>query len=217
MDYNLIQSPEMIRTLQQRLGIKQAHVAPTLAEHIQPVVIVDDIPADLQRRERFWYFGLDAIATDGSAPMFAHLANPPTSGVVVTIDRICISVEGPQTSIGDNIKWWISATTDIGTTKNKGTRQVGTPFDAFGVYTRVPGDLAKQPFASTAYMQHQLTNTAGPYIRSINMEGKRDHMWLDMHVVLVPGSSLVTCWYDVPVAADIVEHINYEWEERPIT
>ena len=43
MDWNVVQAPELLRRLTQRLGMRQAHVAPTLNEGIQAVVILDDI------------------------------------------------------------------------------------------------------------------------------------------------------------------------------
>ena len=40
---NIIQRPELIRSLQQRLGLRQAHIAPVLQEGVQPVIIMDSL------------------------------------------------------------------------------------------------------------------------------------------------------------------------------
>ncbi|HEV8266065.1 MAG TPA: hypothetical protein VGQ06_14040 [Gemmatimonadales bacterium] len=42
-EFNLIQRPDLILRLQQMLGIRQAHVTPTLAETVTPVVLIGDI------------------------------------------------------------------------------------------------------------------------------------------------------------------------------
>jgi hypothetical protein len=43
MDRNVIQSPELLRQLAQRLGLRECHVSPTLNEGVQAVVVLDDV------------------------------------------------------------------------------------------------------------------------------------------------------------------------------
>lgn len=215
MDYNVVNAPEMLRTLQQRLGIKQAHIAPTLAEHISPVVIVEDITAT-SKRERWYYIGLDTVASAATAPIQSMLYNPATSGVLVYMRSQCISFEGAG-PFGDNIKWWYQAG-PMAQPKQAGFRQLSFPVNGAGgepPFNPVPGDLTKQPLRSQAFMQHQETNSAGAYIRSVNMAGLRGTMWDPMVFLLVPGTGLLTCCYEVAAAPTL--HVNYEWEEVPIT
>lgn len=43
MDYNVIQAPELLRRLAQRLGLREAHVSSTLQEGMVAAIIVDDL------------------------------------------------------------------------------------------------------------------------------------------------------------------------------
>jgi len=42
-EFNLIQAPEVLRKLAQRLGVRQAHITPTLNSGVQAVIVVDDL------------------------------------------------------------------------------------------------------------------------------------------------------------------------------
>lgn len=56
-EHNIIQAPEIIRRLTKTLGMRQPHVTPTLAETIQPVVIVantEEEPAALPPTFTAW-------------------------------------------------------------------------------------------------------------------------------------------------------------------
>lgn len=44
-EHNLIQRPELIRALANRLGLKQPHVLPAMNEGVQAVVVLDTLPA----------------------------------------------------------------------------------------------------------------------------------------------------------------------------
>lgn len=52
-EYNLIQAPELVRRLQRRLGIRQAHISPTLNEGVQTVVVMDDLTNQKSETQRF--------------------------------------------------------------------------------------------------------------------------------------------------------------------
>lgn len=42
-EHNLIQAPELVRRLFRRLGVRQSHIAPTLNEGVQAVVVLEDL------------------------------------------------------------------------------------------------------------------------------------------------------------------------------
>lgn len=50
-EFNLIQAPELLRKLSQLVGLRQAHVVPTLNEGVQAVVILADV-RDQERRDQ---------------------------------------------------------------------------------------------------------------------------------------------------------------------
>lgn len=68
MDYNVIQAPELLARLTRRLGLKQAHIASTLNEGVQAVVLLDDVS-----REEAGEGSLGFIAGTGSIAIGAGL------------------------------------------------------------------------------------------------------------------------------------------------
>lgn len=57
-EYNLIQAPEMLRRLRRFVGIRQQSQAPTLAENVVPVIVVQDLSRQPDVQEnRKWAFG----------------------------------------------------------------------------------------------------------------------------------------------------------------
>lgn len=72
-EYNLIQKPNLIRRLQTLLGMRQAHITPTLNEGVQAVVILadsSDEPTDIVPV----YSAAAFVATDGTpgqVPVFS--------------------------------------------------------------------------------------------------------------------------------------------------
>lgn len=90
-EHNLIQRPELIRDLASRLGLRQAHVTPTLQEGVQAVVLIDDLtrtPSALGRRASFMLDGQNGTAATASC---VGLGNLPTSGVRCRITGLVAS------------------------------------------------------------------------------------------------------------------------------
>lgn len=88
-DHNLIQAPEKLRRLHSAFGIRQAHIAPSLNEGIQPVVIFDDV----REEEQFSLIGgvIDMAATAGVVGS-ARLTNPSTSGRLFILRKVIAGV-----------------------------------------------------------------------------------------------------------------------------
>lgn len=91
-EHNLIQAPELLRRLYLRLGLRQAHIAPTLNEGVQPVVILDDVRESPQARDNRYSIG-EIVNGDitPSGPAFQFF-NQLGSGVIARIHRIAWSV-----------------------------------------------------------------------------------------------------------------------------
>src|SRR5438046_2048251 len=104
-EHNLIQAPELIRRLSRRLGLRQAHITPTLGEVVTPVVIMDDIRASKDARPKV-FTGASDLAGDGisKGPAFA-LWNPEHSGVTVRIRKIKFTATGPATQNVYYLTW----------------------------------------------------------------------------------------------------------------
>jgi hypothetical protein len=91
---NIIQNPELLQRLRERLGVRQAHFLPTLAEGVHAVVIAED----LSRRSGSLIqhaHGMVAGQTgdSGTRMSSAMLYNPLNSGIKVQVRRIMVNPE----------------------------------------------------------------------------------------------------------------------------
>lgn len=99
MDYNVIQSPELVRRIRNGLGIRQAHTTPTLNEGIQVVVIADDLrdqKGEVHVTRRAAMGGVSITSVAGQFPI-GILGNPLGSGVILRVNRarVYCSSTGP--------------------------------------------------------------------------------------------------------------------------
>jgi len=209
---NLIQAPELIRSLQQSTGVKQGSIVPTLGEHVQPVIVLQDLARENQRVP--WRYGL-LFEVDATAlgPLLVSLFNPLTSKVLVTVKMLHVSIFVN----GDDAKWWIDNTDySLGAgvigTPGRGTRKIGTQVASQNP-TPVPGDLLKVPTRSTAIATAASLVTAGQYLRTDNTDRVNTLDWCpEGGIVLPPGSGLVFCHY----GSTAHDAIAWEWEEQPL-
>lgn len=109
-EYNLIQAPELLMKLAKRFGIRQAHTSPTLAENVQPVVIVDDIRDNLVSREEKYgaFVSVIPIAGQRAGVEIRNQPGPgggaqgyPSTGVIVRVDRVTVSAVTSVTANND--------------------------------------------------------------------------------------------------------------------
>jgi hypothetical protein len=79
--------------MQQRLGMRQAHIAPVLSESVQPVIVIDDITTSSTTR---WpYAAWDRVIGDGiSFPGFT-LFNRASSGRRMRVCKIFMDLDTP--------------------------------------------------------------------------------------------------------------------------
>jgi len=87
---NLIQRPDIASRLAKALGLVQMHIAPTLAETVQPVAIVANVsdtppsPAPVDHVLSFVERTLDALAIDYNLGLF----NPTGSNVIARVTHV---------------------------------------------------------------------------------------------------------------------------------
>lgn len=102
-EYNLIQNPELVRRLTALLGLRQAHIAPTLDENVTPVVLL----ADVQREPEFLprRFSANGLCDGDNVTLGGgfRLENPSTSGIVAKVTRITVSLFTSVIAGGDKL------------------------------------------------------------------------------------------------------------------
>jgi hypothetical protein len=89
-EYNLIQRPDLLRRLTQRLGIRQMHVAPALSEGVQTVVVLEDLTRQADALIPF-AIGMGTIVFGAGQPA-VHLFNIPGSGIRVKVEQAIVTV-----------------------------------------------------------------------------------------------------------------------------
>lgn len=83
--FNLIQAPEILSRLTRKLGLRQMHIAPTLNEGVQAVVLLDDVSDPLDTQKPVFLgraIGVGVLAGNAAA---GAIWNPPGSGVRVQL------------------------------------------------------------------------------------------------------------------------------------
>ena len=90
-EFNLIQRPDLTLRLQQMLGLRQAHITPSLAETVQAVVIMGDVRDTGGERQivRPAWGGVEIGPAVGLFPRVA-LHNPAGSKSIITVRSIRI-------------------------------------------------------------------------------------------------------------------------------
>jgi hypothetical protein len=115
-EYNLIQRGDLILRLQQMLGVRQAHVVPSLAETVQAVVIMGDVRDEGSSR----VVARDAWGEDaqGSFPANAAqvaLANPLGSNVIITLKEARVQCPEATLAAVQRIAFGLEIAGDLGT------------------------------------------------------------------------------------------------------
>ena len=93
-EHNLIQRPEIMLRLQQWLGVRQAHITPTLSEHLQAVVIVGDVRESPDERTYIRPVQSVIVGSPTIGQFYnARLRNPASSGVNIRVTEVrCYSL-----------------------------------------------------------------------------------------------------------------------------
>lgn len=105
MDWNVIQAPEIIRRLRNRLGLVQAHITPTLNEGVQAVVLLDDMSREPATGAPEGFQSAIpqlsvAVGAYGACSLYPNIAVPPTKRARLRSLRISLSGAGSIHVIG---------------------------------------------------------------------------------------------------------------------
>ena len=89
-EFNLIQNPSLIYRLQRYLGLRQAHVIPTLNEGLQAIVIVGDARDYERGTEKIErpVSGYTTLGNSGVDNPWHRLANPIGSGTIIRLQGL---------------------------------------------------------------------------------------------------------------------------------
>ena len=214
-EHNLIQNPQLTRSIQQVVGTRQPHVAPVLSDTVQPVVIADDV-RDYPLSTRFaTYAIMTEIVGDGIQPTSGMwLVNPLTSAVAMQILRVSVYAVG-SASFGGTIAF---STTDIATqgstpgVTGRGFRmQIGQPPVGRSDFLPVQ---AQQP-TSTGYTFRRNGSVISPYWWAKDGQFNEDEVFFretGVNLVLLPGGILVI----EIVNANADAFCNFFWNEVPL-
>lgn len=86
---NVIQAPELLNRLAQRMGIRQAHVSPTLTEGLSPVIIVEDLTQKHAAALPHYFIAGSPPGGDGATLRSTIIFyNPILSGALVRVKAI---------------------------------------------------------------------------------------------------------------------------------
>ena len=218
-ELNVIQKPELLRTMQQRLGVRQQHIAPTLGDTVLPVVILDDMTlqkaADVSTLFARWNISTFGV---GEFPG-GYILNPKGSGVLIRIRKALISWRGDgvlapagqaiarfvvqQSFEGSNSGYIISPTVGVspGLSSRLQADANNTPVIAKGV---VRGLAALVTYLNFAPLWYSLMLREGePFEHDFGAE-----------VVLVPGAAL-TLHTEEAVGIDEIM-LTWFWTEDPV-
>lgn len=203
-EYNLIQRPDLILRLQQMLGIRQAHITPSLSETVQAVVIMGDARETGSEREivRPAWGSISEGPFVGNFPRVS-IHCPPTSGSIVTVRKI--RVGNPLASVPDE--------------RTFNMRVFGPAFGGFaslGVAaqfrnSRVIFPGSGQIALPVAVLSSDL-NPAGIAATYSAVSPSTEQIEIDVVVILTPGSGLAISTNVGGAAASI--EASFIWEEQ---
>jgi hypothetical protein len=155
--FNLIQAPEILLRLSRALGLRQAHVTPTLNEGVQAVVLIADVSRD-PSAPIVQAYRSGAFSTVAAGLLFHsfNLCNPVGSGVRVRI----ISIEWSArittgTQIGVGPRFFVLPTSFSRATNpldpSGSGRSKASPIFQEGAGVSAPNDWLDEPVSLTPF------------------------------------------------------------------
>jgi len=217
-ELNNVQNPELLRALQQVLGIRQAHINPAIADTLQPVVIAADSTKGPTARPMS--YGVQAtMIGDGTHIPNVELRNPAGSGTVAVIRSMHCQVVDPTVPNPNLLAFTVGQEQILGFGAGGGR---GFRLAVGSVPTGVSGlgDALQAPSLS-ALRWFQVQGLAGAYFWQGPLvdgtyffwEGHGDRGGLPP-IQLYPGGSLYVEFLDASLSQ---MYINTMWDEYPLT
>lgn len=222
-EHNLIQAPEINRRLTSRFGLRQGHVASSLGEGIQPVVVVDDLREAKEIIPRQTFLGgfdcnPNLVIGDEA---YCALENPLGSGVAVRLLQVVVNVIDVITAGGvgqvhislDTIPGGglLHNRVDVrarnafadplnGQYQSRAVMVRGTVIAGFGIANQLeryvwPWNGAAPPAVLSGTIKFQWDHGAGPYYQ--------------------PGKAVEILPATFSLAS--VHHVGFMWQEEPLS
>lgn len=214
-EHNLIQAPELLRRLARRLGLRQAHVSPTLNEGVQAVILVDDVTA--QKSESLLYAWAFTAGSPGDTLTKAStcaLWNPPGSGRRARVltyrgaTQTGLAASGVQSMYMGPYVATAYPGASFGRYQDTALAK-GTP-----VCKVIGGNDTSPPGGATSLIVQSLPvvrDTAlGPPYSTEYLNVERQGVWLE------PGFALFAQLTTV-LATDFIASANFTWYEEDLT
>jgi hypothetical protein len=186
------------------LGLRQAHVVPSLAETVQAVVIMGDVRetggARLIVQEAWAHDFQGAFAANFSQ---VALANPPGSGRVVTLREARVQSPEATLAVGGRVSFSVEFAGGLGTPSGN--------VEAFRNSRLIdPTGVGAVQFPAGA-MSHTLAGALVPRPFSILLDGPGERVYRN-DVVLYPGWRVL--WQSVVVNTGL--EVACTWEEEEL-
>lgn len=197
-EHNIIQAPEIIGRLTRALGIRQAHVLPTMSETVTPVVLIADVSQQPGGSTGYASFrgGTSQQAAGANVFVVAFLTNPAGSGVLARVRAIEVSV--PNFGIY-GIEPFVS---DPGGAPQIQTDGVDAPLLGSFSRCKVFGNIGPASFVpNTFWGTWQFPSNSVQFIRPSN-------------IVIPPGLTLaIGSSFGITVGLNFL--CTFEWDEFP--
>lgn len=216
-EHNIIQRPELIRSLQQRLGIKQAHTVPVLAEAVQAVIIMDNLLEKAVTTSVPYLSHVFSTNDPGVSPAMVSFFNLAGSGRRCRIDHVWVSAVDTQQQVM-NIGFQAAASMASPTAISP-----GSPMHVIGVDPLPTPDLRSMPTVSAGRLIahagspagigtvfEQETARAGPNLGSASI-----WEWMPKELWIYPNGAMIF-WWDGGTVSPTQMNVTVEWHEENI-
>lgn len=224
-EHNIIQNPAITRGLQVFGGLRQAHIAPALADGLQPVVITGDIREDPRTRIPLSFASERDLIGDGVNPLYLDFINPPDHNRIAVLRRFhAFSTEGsaalstyiyynhPNTNIIPSVATVRGVATTFG---------FGDPAQLFPPLTAYP--LLQDLTTRVGFRATSTNGNAGAYLWRSPWFGSTPPTYSEVledfnglsgpRVILWPGSQISFGISD----GNAIAYFNMWWDEYPVS
>lgn len=201
---NVIQRPEILRRITRELGMRQAHVAPTLNEGIQAVVIAEDLTQvgsrEVFRNTRGRQLRVSALTQQ----QHFTLRNPVGSGVVLYPRKLILQ---HAVGVGANVQVILGMTTIAGETFIPSLTWYTDAKTGVGLAAgenRTKGIIAAVVFATPSATLFLGEFRIDPPPNRLEIDLTDFQIYEGFYLLIVPAEEGGDTWV-----------CNWEWAERP--
>jgi len=215
-EHNIIQRPELIRSLQQRLGLRQAHITPALQEGVQAVVILDSLLDNARITSVPYLSHVFSVNDPGVSPAMVSFFNLAGSGRRCRIRHVWISAVDTQQQIM-NIGFQAAASMASPTAISP-----GSPMHVIGVDPLPTPDLKAMPTVSAGRLIAHAGSPAGigtvfehETARAAPLSSPSIWEWMPNELWIYPNGAMIF-WWDGGTVTPTQMNCTVEWSEEMI-